>query len=115
MQIYTDFANAGYESSKAGGSIATMYEVAENLDFKIGLGADLDDISANSSASALYKSMEGKYTTFKGFYSIINDERNRFLLPSEGHKVSFTQAFAVPGSDIPLYRKLFAWYLLLSN
>lgn len=99
--ISTDFANAGYESSKAGGSIATMYEVAENLDFKIGLGADLDDISANSSASALYKSMEGKYTTFKGFYSIINDERNRFLLPSEGHKVSFTQAFALPGSDIP--------------
>lgn len=99
--VSTDFANAGYESSKAGGSIATMYEVAENLDFKIGLGADLDDISANSSASALYKSMEGKYTTFKGFYSIINDERNRFLLPSEGHKVSFTQAFAVPGSDIP--------------
>lgn len=99
--LSTDFANAGYESSKAGGSIATMYEVAENLDFKIGLGADLDDISANSSASALYKSMEGKYTTFKGFYSIINDERNRFLLPSEGHKVSFTQAFAVPGSDIP--------------
>ena len=99
--LSTDFANAGYESSKAGGSIATMYEVAENLDFKIGFGADLDDISANSSASALYKSMEGKYTTFKGFYSIINDERNRFLLPSEGHKVSFTQAFAVPGSDIP--------------
>ena len=99
--ISTDFENAGYESSKVGSNIATKYEVAKDLDLRIGIGLDLDDISANSNASALYKSMEGKYTTFKGFYSIINDERNRFLLPTEGHRLSFSQTFALPGSDIP--------------
>jgi outer membrane protein insertion porin family len=99
--VSSDFENAGYESTKVGSNIATQYEIFENVDLRLGTGIDLDDISANSSASNLYKSMEGKYTTFKGFYSVINDKRNRSFMPSEGHNLSFGQVLALPGSDIP--------------
>ena len=43
---------------------------------KTGVAADRDSIDTNSTASALYKSREGDYLTFKGFYSISNDKRD---------------------------------------
>ena len=72
----TDFENAGYESKKIGNGLSTQYNIYENVNFKIGFAADLDSIDTNSNASALYKSREGDYLTYKGFYSIANDKRN---------------------------------------
>ena len=56
-------------------------------------------VSILSTASALYKSREGDYLTFKGFYSISND-KERVFQPTKGYRVGFGQSLAIPGSDI---------------
>ena len=96
----TDFENAGYESKKIGNGLSTQYNIYENVNFKIGFAADLDSIDTNSNASALYKSREGDYLTYKGFYSIANDKRNSGFQPTKGYRIGFGQGLALPGSDI---------------
>ncbi len=98
--ISTDFTNAGYESKKIGNSISTRYNVYEDVTLTTGVGADRDSINTNSSASDLYKSREGDYLTFKGFYRISNDKRDSGFQPSKGYRVGFGQGLALPGSDI---------------
>ena len=98
--ISTDFTNAGYESKKIGNSISTKYNVYEDISLRTGVGVDRDSIDTNNSASDLYKSREGDYLTFKGFYSISNDKRDSGFQPTKGYMVGFGQGLAVPGSDI---------------
>ena len=98
--ISTDFTNAGYESKKIGNSISTRYNVYEDVSLTTGIGADRDSINTNSSASDLYKSREGDYLTFKGFYLVSNDKRDSRFQPSKGYRVGFGQGVAIPGSDI---------------
>ena len=97
----TDYENSGYESTVVGNSIAVKYDLYEDLTLKPGFGFDVDDIDTNSTASALYKSREGKYSTFKTFYNLESDKRDRRFQTTKGHKINFGQSFAVPGSDIP--------------
>ena len=98
--VSTDFENSGYESKKIGNSISTNYDVYENVTLTTGVAADRDSIDTNSTASALYKSREGDYLTFKGFYSISNDKRDSVFQPTKGYRVGFGQSLAIPGSDI---------------
>ena len=98
--ISTDFENAGYESKKIGNSISTKYNVYEGVTLTTGVAADRDSIDTNDTASDLYKSREGDYLTFKGFYSISNDKRDSGFQPTKGYRVDFGQGLAVPGSDI---------------
>ena len=97
----TDFDNAGYESTVAGNSLSIKYDLFEDISLKTGLGIEHDKITTSSSASALYKSRKGNYLTYKGFYSIENDKRDRKFQTTNGYKVGFGQTMAVPGSDIP--------------
>ena len=97
----TDYENSGYESTVAGNSIATKYDLYEDMTFNPGFGFDLDDISTNSSASDLYKSRDGKYLTLKTFYNLESDKRDKRFQTTKGHRVNFGQALAIPGSDIP--------------
>ena len=99
--VSTDFENAGYESTVAGGSLATKFLLFEDLSLLTGLGADQDKITTSSNASDLYKSRKGNFLTFKSFYALENDKRNRKFQPTNGHKLSFGQSIAIPGSDIP--------------
>ena len=98
--INTDFENSGYESKKIGNGFSTQYNVYEDISLRTGFGIDLDAINTNDSASSLYKSREGDYLTYKGFYSISNDKRNSKFQPSKGYRVGFGQGLALPGSDI---------------
>jgi outer membrane protein insertion porin family len=98
--INTDFENSGYESKKIGNGLSTQYNVYEDISLRTGFGIDLDSINTNDSASNLYKSREGDYLTYKGFYSISNDKRNSKFQPSKGYRVGFGQGLALPGSDI---------------
>jgi len=97
----TDFDNAGYESTVAGNSASIKYDLFEDVSLKTGLGIERDKITTSSSASALYKSRKGNYMTYKGFYVLENDQRDRKFQTTNGHKVGFGQTIAVPGSDIP--------------
>ncbi|MFL2525756.1 MAG: outer membrane protein assembly factor BamA [Pelagibacteraceae bacterium] len=98
--ISTDFTNSGYESKKIGNGLSTQYNVYEDITLRTGFGIDLDKINTNATASDLYKSREGDYLTYKGFYSISNDKRNSKFQPSKGYRVGFGQGLALPGSDI---------------
>ena len=98
--ISTDYKNAGYESSKFGSNLSTKFEVFDNIFFKTGVGFDRDDINANSTASALYKSREGQYTTFKSFYFLENDTRDNRFQATDGKRIIFGQTLAIPGSDV---------------
>ena len=98
--INTDFTNSGYESKKIGNLLSTQYNIYEDVSLKTGFAIDIDKITTNDSASALYKSREGDYLTYKGFYNIANDKRNSRFQPSKGYKVGFGQGLSLPGSDI---------------
>ena len=98
--ISTDYENAGYESSKFGSNISTKYQVFDNIFFRPGIGFERDDINTSSNASALYKSRQGQYSTFKGFYYLENDTRDNKFQPTDGGRVFFGQTYAFPGSDI---------------
>jgi len=96
-----DYKNAGYKSKVVGNSISTRYEIYEDVTFKTGLAADIDQIDANSSASALYKAREGDFLTYKTFYNLGFDKRDSKVKPTKGVRTGFGQALAIPGSDIP--------------
>ena len=98
--LSTEFDNAGYESKKIGTSAFTEYNLFEDISLNYGLGFDLDKISTNKNASSLYKSRAGNYITYKTFYNIDNDKRDRNFKPTSGYKTGFGQSLAVPGSDI---------------
>ena len=98
--LSTKFDNAGYESKKIGASAFTEYNLFEDISLNYGLGFDLDKISTNKNASSLYKSRAGNYITYKTFYNIDNDKRDRNFKPTSGYKTGFGQSLAVPGSDI---------------
>lgn len=99
--ISTDYENAGYESKKIGNSASLKFDIYEDLSITAGLGIDMDEITAKSSASALYKSRAGDYTTLKSFYNISTDKRNSKFLPTNGYMLGFGQSLGMPGSDIP--------------
>ena len=98
--VTTDFDNAGYESKKIGSSIFLEHDILEDISLRYGFGLDLDKINTSENASTLYKSREGNYLTYKSFYNIDNDKRNRRFKPTSGHKAGFGQSLAMPGSDI---------------
>ena len=98
--ISTDYENSGYESTKAGFGTSSKFEIYKDYFLTYGLGLDRDDISVGNSASDLYKSREGNYMTYKGYYSLINNKLDNNINPTKGYKLSFGQGMAVPGSDI---------------
>jgi outer membrane protein insertion porin family len=97
----TDFENAGYESSVFGNDISVKYNIFDDITFKPGIGIDRDDINTNSTASDLYKSREGQYLSFKTFYNLQKDKRDRRFQTTKGYKLNLGQTLATPGSDIP--------------
>ena len=99
--ISTDYNNAGYESKKIGNSGSLTFDVYEDLSITTGLGIDFDKITTKASASALYKSRAGDYTTLKSFYNVSSDKRNSKFLPTNGYLIGFGQSLGMPGSDIP--------------
>ncbi len=99
--IDTDYDNAGYESKVIGNSIATSFNIYEDVLFRPGFGFDIDDINTNSNASELYKSRAGSYLTLKGSYKFEKDKRDNQFQTRDGYLMSFSQTIGLPGSDIP--------------
>ena len=99
--LSTDFENAGYESKVVGFNSAISYDIFEDISFKPGIGVDFDKIDTNDNASAVYKSREGDYVTFKGIYTLSSDKRNRKFQTTDGYSIGLSQGLAIPGSDIP--------------
>lgn len=93
--LNTDYKNSGYKSTNVGNEISTTYYPYEKLNITLGLGADYDDVS-----SATRERLNGNYVTYKLFYGLTADSRNRKLNTTEGSKTGFIQSLAVPGSDI---------------
>jgi len=109
--LSTDYKNAGYESKVIGNSTSLTFDIYEDLSITTGLGIDLDEITAKSSASALYKARAGDYVTLKSFYSVSSDKRNSRFLPTNGYQLGFGQSLGMPGSDIPyLENRIFGKY-----
>jgi len=98
--ISTDYSNAGYESTKAGTATSINYDIYEDVSLTTGISVDRDSIDASSTASAKYKSREGDYLTYKGFYKIQSDKRDRKYQPTKGYRIGLNQGLAIPGSDI---------------
>ena len=99
--ISTDFENAGYESSLIGNSLSIKYDLLENITLRPGISIERDKIDTNSSASQLYQDRKGNYTTFKTFYNLVTDKRDKRFQTTKGYRVNFGQKLATPGSDIP--------------
>lgn len=107
----TNYESVGYESKMVGDDISTKYQIYDDISLNLGVGFDYDTIKASSSSSLLYKSQEGNYKTFKLFYGLNNDKRNRKFKTTDGHILGFNQTMGIPGSDIPyIYNNLSGKY-----
>jgi len=115
--ISKDFTNSGYESKILGNDTSITYQPYENIFFTPGVGINSDKVDTNSTASALLQSRDGSYTTFKTFYNVKSDKRNKRFNTTGGHVIGFGQDFGLPGSDIPYVKNnIFGtYYHQLSN
>lgn len=98
--INTEYENTGYDSKKIGIDLSTQYQIFEDIYFNPGIGLNLDDITVKSTASELYKSRAGDYITFRNFYSIISDNRDKIFKTTKGSRKIFKQALTLPPSDV---------------
>ena len=113
----TDFDNAGYESTVIGNKVSVKYDLLEDITFKPGIGIERDSVETSSSASNLYKRLEGDYLTFQTFYNLETDKRDKRFHTTSGYRLNFGQTLALPGSDIPYIENEIsgAYYHSLSN
>ena len=82
---------SGYESSKTGFSLGTKFEQYENVYLSPSIDFSYEDISADSTATATVKKMEGSFTNVDFGYGISLDKRNQSFQPTDGYKTEFIQ------------------------
>ena len=82
---------SGYESSKTGFSLGTKFEQYENVYLSPSIDFSYEDISADSTATATVKKMEGSFTNIDFGYGISLDKRNQSFQPTDGYKTEFIQ------------------------
>ena len=92
---------SGYENKIIGSSISTGFEWFEDVNLNYGISLDIDDLTAEGSASSLIKSRDGQFFTNKFFYSVTEDKRDKKFKSEDGYIVGFGQDIAYLGSDIP--------------
>ena len=92
---------SGYENKIIGSSVSTGFEWFEDVNLNYGISVDIDDLTAEGSASSLIKSRDGQFFTNKFFYSVTEDKRDKKFKSEDGYIVGFGQDIAHLGSDIP--------------
>jgi len=92
---------SGYENKIIGSSVSTGFEWFEDVNLNYGISLDIDDLTAEGSASSLIKSRDGQFFTNKFFYSVTEDKRDKKFKSEDGYIVGFGQDIAHLGSDIP--------------
>ena len=85
----------GYESKEIGFSIGTRFEQYENLFFSPELDFAVEDLKANSTASANMKKQVGSYSDFYFKYGLDYDLRDSSFNTKDGYISSFFQELPV--------------------
>lgn len=98
-----EYDKGSYKSKILGTDISQSYLIYEDIFFNVGFGIDNDKISTTGSSSSYIQSLDGNYNTYKVFYGITNDKRNRKFQTTDGYIVNFNQKIGVPGSDIQYF------------
>jgi len=96
-----NYDSAGYENKIIGNTTSYAYQVLQDIEFHVGIGANFDSVKVDSDASPLIKTQDGNYFTSKVFYNFFNDKRDRKFQPTSGYTLAFGQEFAFAPSDIP--------------
>ena len=96
-----NYDSAGYENKIIGNTTSYAYQVLQDIEFHVGIGANFDSVKVDSDASPLIKTQDGNYFTSKVFYNFFNDKRDRKFQPTSGYTLGFGQEFAFAPSDIP--------------
>ena len=96
-----NYDSAGYENKIIGNTTSYAYQIFQDIEFQVGIGANFDSVKVDSDASPLIKTQDGNYFTSKVFYNFFNDKRDRKFQPTSGYTLAFGQEFAFAPSDIP--------------
>ena len=96
-----NYDSVGYENKIIGNTASYAYEVLQDIEFHVGIGANFDSVKVDSDASPLIKTQDENYFTSKVFYNFFNDKRDRKFQPTSGYTLAFGQEFAFAPSDIP--------------
>ena len=96
-----NYDSAGYENKIIGNTTSYAYQIFQDIEFQVGIGANFDSVKVDSDASPLIKTQDGNYFTSKVFYNFFNDKRDRKFQPTSGYTLGFGQEFAFAPSDIP--------------
>ncbi len=91
-----DKPDSGYENNVLGGGISITYEKFKDIYLSPGISLVFDDLTTDSSASALLKKQAGTSTDLMFDYSVSTDKRDRRFMPTSGYYTSFSQ-------EIPFY------------
>ena len=86
---------SGFESSKTGLGLSTLFEQYEDIYISPGLSASYEDIEVQSDASSRIKKMDGTYSNVNFDYGIIVDKRNQPFQPTSGYRTKFAQSLPI--------------------
>ena len=101
FSVSDDYENSGYQNKKAGTSLATKYEVYEDIFFRPNIALQYDKLEVTAAASNLLRSRAGNYLTTSLGYNFLYDQRDSKFNPTSGSLLFFDQNIATLASDIP--------------
>ena len=87
--------DSGYESKLLGAGVGIAYEKYRDIYFAPGFSLNIDDLTADASASSLLKKQAGSSTDFMFNYSVFTDKRDRSFMPTKGNLTSFSQSIPI--------------------
>tara|TARA_B100000965_G_scaffold403917_1_gene433291 strand:+ start:1179 stop:3434 length:2256 start_codon:yes stop_codon:yes gene_type:complete len=95
----------GYESSKTGFSIGTLFEQYEDIYFSPSISNYLETLKTSSTASAAKKKQKGDYFDSSFKYALTLNKLNQNFQPSSGFKSSFHQTLPIYSDDLSIVNK----------
>jgi len=96
-------ANAGYENDQYSAKIGTGFEQYKDTFIYPTVKLTLEDLSADTTASAAIKKQAGSFTDLTLDYAVNYDKRNRSFKPTSGFISSFNQTLPIY-ADTPYLR-----------
>ena len=100
-------SSAGYKNNLLGASVGTSFEQYQNIFISPTLSLTYDDLQVSSTTSKQLQKQKGTFTDLAFGYGIMNDQRDRKFMPTDGYILGFGQTLPVY-ADSPYIKNSFS-------
>ena len=103
-----DKPDSGFKNNIFSTGIGTNFEQYRDIFISPNLSFSYDDLKVESTASTALQKQKGSFNDLSFDYSITSDKRDRVYGPTDGHIISFSQAFPLY-ADQPYVKNSFSF------